>query len=918
MRVGSALFASALAGTLLFASDDARTSRRSDFERLLADGRRLLDLGEHPQALQSLEAALALCDAEREPAPAANCWRLIAEVHDGRRSHDDARRAHDRALELARRASDAGLEAKVLGGLGLSFRHQSRFQEAMDHFEAAMAIQRAIGQPLAEAASLDYLGELHLKRSGGYASARECFERALDLRRRAGDRAAESLSLEKLGDLAAIESDYASAVARYREALAIRSEFGIVRRQSILLNGIGNCFLMQGDRREARSWLEQALENARSAGDRDAACFALNRLGTVLLQEAEHQRALGCFSEAAAMRRAMESPDALAWNLVGLGHVHCRLGDLASALERYQEALDLFDGRNLRGAASVLDDLGGVHESLGDDPRAIDCYRRALETGDRAEYPYVALTLSSMARIHARRGEWSPALERCREAVARARRAADDALLSSALFALGRIETGGGDGAAAAAAYLEGLDLLERRRRRLVPLDALKLRFLEDCQEDYAAAVETLMGEERVEEALWVAERSRVRAFLDLLAERELGARAGVDAKLASLAAAPAPALEELRAEARARGSVIVTYFLAPRECFAWAIAPDGAIRAAAIGAPRERIESAVRSLQWALSPRPRLADPRPALRALHRLLIGPVAAWLPEDPEALVTFVPHGALHLVPFAALLDGDGRYLVEKRALHYGPSIAVLGFTRRAKQRIAGAAAPRLLIVGDPAMATPEGWAKPPRPLPGARAESLAVADLFPPADRVVLLGAAAAENTVRELASGFTVLHFATHAVLDRTALANAVILAPGGAGEPSDGLLRVREVFALDLEADLVTLSACDSGGGQVSADGILGLSRAFFCAGAASVLVSLWSVADESARPQMEAFYAECARNGWNKAAALRRAQLETLRRLRGGEIRTRSGKPLSENPILWAPFALIGEAGWMEPAEE
>jgi CHAT domain-containing protein len=200
----------------------------------------------------------------------------------------------------------------------------------------------------------------------------------------------------------------------------------------------------------------------------------------------------------------------------------------------------------------------------------------------------------------------------------------------------------------------------------------------------------------------------------------------------------------------------------------------------------------------------------------------------------------------------------------------------------------------------------------------RAESLAVADLFPPADRVVLLGAAAAENTVRELASGFTVLHFATHAVLDRTALANAVILAPGGAGEPSDGLLRVREVFALDLEADLVTLSACDSGGGQVSADGILGLSRAFFCAGAASVLVSLWSVADESARPQMEAFYAECARNGWNKAAALRRAQLETLRRLRGGEIRTRSGKPLSENPILWAPFALIGEAGWMEPAEE
>jgi CHAT domain-containing protein len=134
--------------------------------------------------------------------------------------------------------------------------------------------------------------------------------------------------------------------------------------------------------------------------------------------------------------------------------------------------------------------------------------------------------------------------------------------------------------------------------------------------------------------------------------------------------------------------------------------------------------------------------------------------------------------------------------------------------------------------------------------------------------------------------------------------------APPTAGRDSerDGLLTVREVFSLDLRAGLVTLSACNTGLGRVTGDGVIGLSRAFLYAGTPSVMVSLWRVADPVARFQMERFYA-ALRGGSGKAAALRAAQLETLEALRSGRLRAPSGRRLTDSPLLWAPFVLVGE---------
>jgi len=205
------------------------------------------------------------------------------------------------------------------------------------------------------------------------------------------------------------------------------------------------------------------------------------------------------------------------------------------------------------------------------------------------------------------------------------------------------------------------------------------------------------------------------------------------------------------------------------------------------------------------------------------------------------------------------------------------------------------------------------------------EAQAISRLYPSDQVTTLIGARAQERLVRELAPGQTMIHLATHGIIrDDEPLESLLALAPetnnpqsairnpqsaiGGA--TSDGLLTLREVFQLDLSADLVVLSACNTGLGQISGDGVIGLSRAFIYAGTPSVMVSLWRVADIVVKSEMEQFYRALKRTGGNKAAALRQAQLETLRRLRRHRLRGPSGKPLREHPIFWAPFVLIGEA--------
>jgi CHAT domain-containing protein len=304
--------------------------------------------------------------------------------------------------------------------------------------------------------------------------------------------------------------------------------------------------------------------------------------------------------------------------------------------------------------------------------------------------------------------------------------------------------------------------------------------------------------------------------------------------------------------------------------------------------------------------------DDKSSWQALYKTLIEPVRAHLPARGGRL-TIVPHGPLFHLSFAALRNGAGRYLLEDYEVHYAPAVSALEFTGRRQQAIAANAAGPWAIVGNPA-ALPVVGNRALAPLPGAAREIASIAALAPKGGALRLDRAAADEaGLLRVLESSRpSLLHFATHGfVFDDPKISPFLALNRRGAGAAEDGRLTLDEVYRLNLSTDLVVLSACRTGSGQVSSDGIVGLTRGFFYAGAPSVMATFWDVTDEATAVLMSSFYRSYARTR-TKGASLQSAQLALLANLRAGKVVvTASGRQvaLPEHPLLWAAFFLSGE---------
>ncbi|MGB3759310.1 MAG: CHAT domain-containing protein, partial [Rivularia sp. (in: cyanobacteria)] len=263
------------------------------------------------------------------------------------------------------------------------------------------------------------------------------------------------------------------------------------------------------------------------------------------------------------------------------------------------------------------------------------------------------------------------------------------------------------------------------------------------------------------------------------------------------------------------------------------------------------------------------------------------------KNSSARVIFIPQDSLFLVPFPALRDENGKYLIEKHTILTSPSIQVLNLTRKQRKNVETRNFASL-IVGNPKMPKlPPKIGEPPQqlpPLPGAETEAKAIASLL---NTEPLIGSQATESAVVKRLPQARIIHLATHGIFDDIqGLNSGIALTPSG---QDDGLLTAGEIFDLKLNADLVVLSACDTGRGRITGDGVVGLSRSFISAGVPSVLVSLWSVPDAPTASLMTEFY-QNLRNNPDKAQALRQAMLTTMKQ--------------HPAPKDWAAFTLIGEA--------
>jgi CHAT domain-containing protein len=279
-----------------------------------------------------------------------------------------------------------------------------------------------------------------------------------------------------------------------------------------------------------------------------------------------------------------------------------------------------------------------------------------------------------------------------------------------------------------------------------------------------------------------------------------------------------------------------------------------------------------------------------PNLQKLHQLLIEPIQDKLPKSPEDQVIFIPQDELSAVPFAALQDKNQKFLIEKHTISTVPALQILALMNKRTQQVQGKASD-VLVVGNPSMPTLPGQSLPLSPLPNSEKEAIEIGQIW---GVEALIGPRATKADVLSRISQAKIIHLATHSVLnDQNGILSSIALAPSA---NDSGLLTAEDVFKFNnqINADLIVMSACNTGKGSSSTDGIIGLSRSMIAVGIPSVVVSLWSVPDAPTSDLMIEFHRRLRANP-NKAQALRQAMLKTMKT-----------KP---NPVDWSAFTLVGQ---------
>ncbi len=584
-------------------------------------------------------------------------------------------------------------------------------------------------------------------------------------------------------------------------------------------------------------------------------------------------------------RRSTQRNLVLALSLVG--DVERRTGNNTAAAQALNRAVQI--ARDL-GATELelgaLNSLGYLAMNKPDIPEALrhleEAKRIATATGNPA---YVMWASNGIGRAHFREGRYPEALEAYKEAVTQA----------------------------------EGL-------RGSLQDAALRSGFLEDKQEMYNGAVFSAVALRKPDEAFALAERARSRAFLDLLGTQTVlskgKTRALVDeeirlrTRLAATKAAADEAGEDDAADGRAEaeaaeraygefldrvrkenleqaslmsvepvnvpelqallpeGTTLVEYLVGRNTALAWVVSRSS-VTVVRLPIPRDQLVSEVRAFRRGIEGQAPLPDAQKQAEVLHDRLFAPVRQHI---KGSRVVVVPHDVLHYLPFGALRSKAGRWLVEDYTLSTLPSASVLKFLE-AKRTASGGS---VLAVGNPDLGSALN-------LRYAEREARVVGDRY--AGASVLVRQDATEARTKSLMDGARLLHFATHGELnERDPLASSLLLVPGG---PDDGRLEVREIFGLDLKAQLVVLSACETGLGQLSTgDELVGLQRAFLYAGSPAVVTTLWKVDDRASFALMREFYDHLATV--DAGQALQAAQRAAMKEF--------------PHPFAWAAFGLTG----------
>lgn len=793
-----------------------------------------------------------------------------------------------------------------------------------------------------------FVEAMKLAETGDWGDVNKRVDEACLLWTKRGDPERAGRARLQIGDLSRNDKRFDESLSQYRQTLMIERLSPSLK--ALTYDSIGQIYAELYQTELAQRNYSKALSLARANRDYPVEAHVQLNLATLSFKNGDFRRSMEIAQRAVSSSNKGNDEKVLGLSLGFLAQMELKNGQIEKGRSNLDRALSLYrQNDDLPAQIKILYFLSGVSLSAGQVSQA----REQAESALRMAEDLARRASSNSQKLRANALRWP-----CWLALARAQRAAqqrEEALKSYFRAVSGTVidwwsvyastETSAlGFAEERQAPYRELVDLLIELGRVNEAYDAYQyarvrtlpglisarhtVGFRSDSDTDnkireLSASIASLRTR-LLSPTLNRSQRENLqRELVDVendLAERRL--QAELNHPKRRLVFSKPATLKQLQNQLLGDGESVLEFCLGEERSFAWLISRETVSFEILPG--RREIEGIVRQYLKDLSVAPtnlhlqlRVAKQRAMAEDLFSMLFGKLAGQLRADSKLIV--IPDGLLNQVPYESLVH-NGRYLIEDHQISYLPSASLIELLRQPSKPASDLDGQLdLLAFGDPVFqqqskpslsrklpATPSeinqqagDWDKTKLSrLPRTRDEVEYIASLIPKEQRRLYLGKDSTEKAFKqESLSKYKWIHLATHSLIDeRTPGRSAVVLALDG-NNAEDGFLRPTEIADLDLNCDLVVLSACETGRGQLlSGEGIIGLSRSFFIAGARSVVVSQWAVSDISTAQLMKDFYQQLV-NKASKAAALREAKLRML-----------SGGSETRHPYYWAPFVIIG----------
>ena len=883
------------------------------------------------EALELYQKSLTLCEALRDQDCTAGSLNGIGTVHRSKGNSDLAMEYFRKGLAVSEESGNKSKIALSLSNVGVAYQIKGNYTEALDYYQKSLDIAESIGDKARIASVKNWLGRTYTLR-GELDLAIQYLRMSLALYEALGDKVGIANGFNNIGIASSMRGDYGSAMTGFQQGLATFEELG---NKTFIVNGLGNIGIVhrrQGNLNLALEYQQRALALAQTLGSNAAVTSALNNIGLVYTDQGDYVRALESYRQGLKLQETSANKAEVANLLNNIAVVYRFQGSLDLAAENFGKALHLREELGDKwGAALALVGLARIYSAQGDHAKALEHAERAAalaREADMREVLWFALTevggayrsLGQPARARQSFEESVLTIEALRAQVAGGgqdqQRFFEGKLSPYNQMVELLAEAGDAGGALAYAEQGKARVLLDVLRSGRVNVTKAMTAGEKEQERGLKAAFVSLntqiTGEQRRPQpdrarlAQLKAQLDRTRLDQDDFQSRLYAAHPDLRVKRGDAPPfSPGQAGELLTNSETALLEYVVTdksthlFVLTAGANTATPGRPQQPIlKVYDLKIGRKELNNRVQTLRQRIANND-LGHAAPSAE-LYDVLVRPAEAQLRGKTRLVI--VPDDVLWETPFQALRPTGGKYLIQTTAISYAPSLTVLRETIRSQRN--PAAGVTLLAMGNPRIGAQtisrsksvlmSGSLE---PLPEAERMVKSLTRIYGPALSRVYVGAGASEDVLKTEAGKYRVLHLATHGVINDISPMYSHVVLSQGEGEREDGLLEAWEMMNLDLHADLVVLSACETARGRLGAgEGVIGMTWALFVAGVPTSVVSQWQVESVSTTELMIEFH-RSLKGGAGKSEAMRRAALKLIADRR------------YEHPFYWAGFIVVGD---------